>query len=175
MNGSDRTRLVRIYLAGPLFTEAEQRWHRTTRDRLVEAAKTAGVSVEVIWPYELVPQSPNLTADIIAVACRTALLKADLLLALLDGPQIDDGTSWEIGAYDTNRHWLQENRLAVYRPIFGIRTDFRKAGDTRNGRVNAMIEWSCDAIVATTDELIEKAVAFAKERLATLAAAEAKR
>ena len=58
---------------------------------------------------------------------RTAIDDSDAVVALLDGPQVDDGTAWEIGyAY------------ARGKPIVGIRTDFRNAGDTSHGRVNDM-------------------------------------
>jgi nucleoside 2-deoxyribosyltransferase len=43
-----------IYLAGPLFTEAERDWHRTTQSLLLEEAARRGEAVEVLWPYELI-------------------------------------------------------------------------------------------------------------------------
>ena len=75
---------------------------------------------------------------------RTAIDDSDAVVALLDGPQVDDGTAWEIGyAY------------AKGKPIVGIRTDFRNAGDTSHGRVNAMIEGSCTVIVSDMDAAID--------------------
>ena len=66
---------------------------------------------------------------------RAAIDACDVVVALLDGTQVDDGTAWEIGyAY------------AKGKPVVGIRTDFRNAGDTTHGRVNAMIEGSCIGI-----------------------------
>lgn len=38
---------MRIYQAGPLFSEAERNWHRELRSRLVHAGYL------VTWPYEL--------------------------------------------------------------------------------------------------------------------------
>lgn len=74
---------------------------------------------------------------------RAAIDDCDAVVALLDGTQVDDGTAWEIGyAY------------AKGKPVVGIRTDFRNAGDTTHGRVNAMIEGSCVAIVDNVDGVL---------------------
>ena len=65
-------------------------------------------------------------------------------MALLDGVQVDDGTAWEIGyAY------------AKGKPVVGVRTDFRNAGDTTHGRVNAMIEGSCVGIAKDFEEVLK--------------------
>jgi nucleoside 2-deoxyribosyltransferase len=40
-----------------------------------------------------------------------------MMIALLDGPQVDDGTGWEIGYFYARRRPEQK--------IIGIRTDFR--------------------------------------------------
>ena len=39
--------------------------------------------------------------------------------------------------------------------IIGIRTDFRRAGESEGGVVNPMIECSCDWVVRTREELLE--------------------
>ena len=66
---------------------------------------------------------------------RAAIDACDVVVALLDGTQVDDGTAWEIGyAYARNK------------PVVGIRTDFRNAGDTDHGCVNSMIEGNCIGI-----------------------------
>jgi nucleoside 2-deoxyribosyltransferase len=45
-----------------------------------------------------------------------------MLIALLDGSQVDDGTAWEIGYFYAKR--LPEQK------IIGIRTDFRRVGES---------------------------------------------
>ena len=47
---------MKIYLAGPLFTEAERDWMRKVKAEIEESAKSAGKDVFVIWPYELITQ-----------------------------------------------------------------------------------------------------------------------
>ena len=125
---------MRIYQAGPLFSAAEIRWHKDFKQQLA----AAGYVVQ--WPGDFFSQQEidAWGADAskrIMERDRAAIDACDVVVALLDGAQVDDGTAWEIGyAY------------AKGKPVIGIRTDFRNAGDTSYGRVNAMIEGSCVAI-----------------------------
>ena len=49
--------------------------------------------------------------------CKSHLDNTDLLIALLDGSQVDDGTAWEIGYFFARKSPEQK--------IIGILTDFR--------------------------------------------------
>ena len=134
---------MKIYQAGPLFSEAEILWHRVFRDKL------AAADIRVLWPGEFFTQQE--IADWGKNACknimerdRKAIDACDAVVALLDGTQVDDGTAWEIGyAY------------AKGIPVIGIRTDFRKSGDTQHSCVNAMIEGSCLAIVKDAESVLD--------------------
>lgn len=68
------------------------------------------------------------------------------MIAVLDGTQVDDGTAWEIGFFYA--------RKSLGQKIIGIRTDFRKAGESNGALVNAMVECSCDEIVRSIDVLL---------------------
>lgn len=142
---------MKIYLAGPLFTEAERSWLATTKGRIERLAREHRREVTVIWPYELITQSeidalgPQAKGEIFR-RCRESLDEADLVLALLDGPQVDDGTAWEIG------YFFARQSSAAH--IIGVRTDFRRAGEAEGSVVNAMIECSCSRIVHTGDDLV---------------------
>ncbi len=133
-----------IYQAGPLFTDAERQWHRATKD----AMENAGMKVDVIWPGELLTgeQIDAAGADapsLIFKVCKDALDDSDMVVALLDGTQVDDGTAWEIGyAYAKGKR------------IYGIRTDSRVAGDTKFSRVNGMIEGCLSGLARTVPELV---------------------
>jgi nucleoside 2-deoxyribosyltransferase len=111
--------MKKVYQAGPLFTEAERLWHKAFK------AKLDGAGFEVVWPGDLF--DPKELADMgskamdhIFKACKDHIDQADLIVALLDGVQVDDGTAWEIGY-----------GYAKGIPAWGIRTDFRNAGDTK--------------------------------------------
>lgn len=134
---------MRIYQAGPLFTEAEQQWHRTLKACLQAAG------YDVVWPFELIAQQEvdnhgKEAARYIMETDKTALDGCDVMVALLDGPQVDDGTAWEIG-------YAHARSI----PVIGIRTDFRRGGETANSRVNAMIEGSCLYLVSSRKEVLE--------------------
>ncbi len=108
--------------------------------------------ISVIWPYELIPpENVNSSSEQgkqeIFQICKSYLDEVDVLVCVLDGPQVDDGTAWEIGYF----YCKHSNKL----PIIGIRTDFRNAGETENSVVNAMIECSCSRIADSSEALIE--------------------
>ena len=141
---------MKIYQAGPLFTQPEQTWHRATRQRFIDAG------FDTLWPGDLLSQADidAWGADAPRKICETdrqALETCDVVVALLDGVQVDDGTAWEIGyAFARNI------------PVIGIRTDCRQAGETAYSRVNAMIEGSCIAIVRTFEETLQVLSAMQK-------------
>lgn len=133
-----------VYLAGPLFSHADQAWHRAAKSRI-----EAETGHTVIWPFELFDQAEiarwGLDAPRVIMAdCRDALAASGLMIALLDGAQVDDGTAWEVG-------FAHARGI----PVIGIRTDFRQAGDVPGATVNAMIQASCAVIVKTVDDLID--------------------
>jgi len=75
-----------------------------------------------------------------------------MVIALLDGSQVDDGTAWEIGYFYARKSPEQK--------IIGIRTDFRRAGESEGAVVNPMIECSCDRIVRSREDLMEVVCEF---------------
>jgi nucleoside 2-deoxyribosyltransferase len=58
---------------------------------------------------------------------------------------VDDGTAWEVGYF-----FSQGKR------IIGIRTDFRRAGEGKESKVNLMVERSCLAVATDPDQLISE-------------------
>ena len=103
--------MTKIYLAGPLFTLAEQ----TFNVELARFLESEGF--EVFLPQEHEPRSK--AAKSIFEMDVAALDWADMVVACMDGPDPDSGTAWECGyAY------------AKGKPIVCFRTDFRISGDT---------------------------------------------
>jgi nucleoside 2-deoxyribosyltransferase len=132
------THKARIYLSGPIFSQAEIEWAGRVKS-LIEMAFAA--RVEVIWPHEIASGPP----EKIFQDNLLALDKCPIIIAILDGPQVDDGTAWEIGF-----HYARGGK------VLGIRTDFRNAGESPKSRVNAMVEFSCACIVNSVDQLLLK-------------------
>lgn len=144
---------MRVYLAGPLFTLAERRFMASLRD-LVGAVP----GVDALWPGDLfVNDDLEAMGDEakrhIFCGCTTGLGGCDLVAAVLDGSQVDDGTAWEIGY-----------AFAKGLPVWGLRTDFRVAGDTPHSLVNCMIECSCARIFREIDGFLAALGRFSADR-----------
>ncbi|SPJ16174.1 Nucleoside 2-deoxyribosyltransferase [Syntrophobacter sp. SbD2] len=148
---------MKIYFAGPLFSEAERDWIRATIRKIESLAAQRGTKTEIIFPYDLITLSemdhlgPKAKLEIFS-RCKSHLDDANLVIALLDGSQVDDGTAWEIGYFFARRSPEQK--------IIGIRTDFRRAGECEGAIVNPMIECSCDWVVRSREELMETVFQF---------------
>lgn len=127
-----------VYLAAPLFSEAERDFNRKLRDEI----RSAGFSV--FLPQE---DSNNFKGDnrqkVIFNKNLKAIESSYIMVAVVDGIDIDSGTAWEIGYAS-----------AKGKPVIGLRTDFRTLG--MEGRVNLMIERSvilCTGIQELLDRL----------------------
>jgi nucleoside 2-deoxyribosyltransferase len=118
--------MTKIYLAGPLFSLAEQVFN-TDLARFLERE-----GFEVWLPQEHEPRDK--TARAIFDMDVAAVDWADMVVACMDGPDPDSGTAWECGyAY------------AKDKPIVCYRTDFRITGDTEGAPYNLMLSESATA------------------------------
>lgn len=128
---------MKLYFAAPLFTTPERAWNA----EVAGALRAAGH--EVFLPQE---KEPGKDAAGIFAADVGGIDGADGLLAIVDGPDPDSGTCWEIGyAYGSKK------------PTVLIRTDFRDlAGEA--GRYNPLVAESAtirlDLPSASTTEVI---------------------
>jgi nucleoside 2-deoxyribosyltransferase len=139
---------MKIYLAGPLFSEAERDWINKLKGQIESLAAKSSRTVQVVWPYELITlEEINALGESakreIFSRCKSHLEGSDLVIAALDGPQVDDGTAWELGYY----YALKRGK------IIGVRSDLRRAGKSEGAMVNAMIECSCHRVAKSLDEL----------------------
>ncbi|WAI02506.1 nucleoside 2-deoxyribosyltransferase [Methanogenium organophilum] len=114
----------RVYLAAPLFSEAERAYNRSVVALLREHL------FSVHLPQECGDSSAERSAahtNDIFTENLAALSEADLVVAVIDGADADSGTAWEMGyAY------------AQGTPVVALRTDFRQVGATE--KVNLMLE-----------------------------------
>jgi nucleoside 2-deoxyribosyltransferase/predicted secreted protein len=120
----------RIYLAGPLFSEAERAFNRTVRDLL------ATHLFRVYLPQEAA-EAPGREPDAdgaIYGSHVAALGDIDIVVAVCDGPDTDSGTAWEMG-YATAREI----------PVIALRTDSRRFNAER--RLNLILERSADQVI----------------------------
>jgi nucleoside 2-deoxyribosyltransferase len=106
---------VKVYFAGPLFTPYE----REFIERCAEQLRAAGLDVFVPHEHELALDG-TVTAARIFAKDWAALSEANAVLAILDGPLIDDGTACEIGIF----HGLMQSDDSK-KGIVGLVTDLR--------------------------------------------------
>ena len=119
---------MKIYFAGPLFTEAQRDWIRATVQKIESLTAQRGTKTEIIFPYDLITleEIERLGAKAkseIFSRYKSHLDDADILLALLDGSQVDDGTARKIGYFYAGKSSKQK--------IIGLRTDSRRDGERR--------------------------------------------
>ena len=128
----------RVYLAAPLFSEAERTYNAML------AALLKQNLFEVYLPQEAGDDSDtrgNPEQHRLFKKNLQAIGDADIMVAVLDGADADSGTAWEMGY-----------AFAQGKPVIALRTDFRRVG--HHEQVNLMLEQSA-AITQSTDALLE--------------------
>ena len=131
---------MKIYLAGPLFSIAEQEFN------LKLCGKLEMLGHEVFLPQKYVAENIDFAQEnwqkVVFEKNCIEIQNSDLIICILEGAIVDDGTAWEIG----DAYFLKKE-------IYGLRTDFRIVG--LEGQVNLMIGESIDEIFSSMDELID--------------------
>jgi nucleoside 2-deoxyribosyltransferase len=129
---------MRLYVAGPLFTQAERAWN----ERLAAALREAGHAV--FLPQTEVKAIASLDADTIFQVDVDGVRTADAVVAILDGADPDSGTCFECGL-----------AFALGIPIVALRTDFRAGGDALPGQklatINLMLAQASTRVVNRPD------------------------
>ena len=121
---------MKLYIAGPLFTQAERRWNR----ELAAALRLLDPSLELFLPQdEAVAEDDVPNFSKIFEICLRGIDNADIVVGILDGPDSDSGTCFECGyAY------------ARGKPVVGVRTDLRNSEDRG---LNAMLSRACTQVL----------------------------
>jgi nucleoside 2-deoxyribosyltransferase len=138
---------MHIYLAGSIFTPYE----RAFLDDC--AARLRAEGFDVFVPHEQTHLvGVDVTAEAVFEADAGGVEWADAVLAVLDGPSVDDGTACEIGLF----HGLKQ-RDPERKGVVGLLTDLR--GERRgefsvNLFVRGCIEASGGAVVSSLDEAV---------------------
>jgi nucleoside 2-deoxyribosyltransferase len=126
----------RVYIAGPLFSETE----RSVNTRVAAALLASGLAVYL--PQRDAPPASGVGYAARVFAANVAALEAaDLVVAMCDGVQVDDGTAWEIG-------YAHARGI----PVVGYRTDTRRVAAEE--RTNLMIEQSLVGLASSIDQLL---------------------
>ena len=141
------TRAVKLYFSGPLFTTPQRAWNA----EVTAALRAAGYEVYLAQENE-----PGKDAAGIFAADVGGIEWADGLVAIVDGPDPDAGTSWEVGyAY------------GIKKPTVLVRTDVRSMAGNAS-EYNPMLSQAAtirlDLPAASTTEVVS-AILDALERV----------
>ncbi len=142
---------MRLYVAGPLFSEAERSWLD------VLAARLRAEGFECFVPHEHFPELADVSVEEVYRIDTDGLRSANALVAWLDGAMVDDGTACEIGMFAE----LARSGGEHYRGIVGFATDLRlerrRQQDVVGGGVNLFVGGaieSCGKIVHAVDDVV---------------------
>lgn len=127
----------RVYLAAPLFSEAERSYNATLADLLEKNL------FDVYLPQEGGDDSDTRSDSAQHQLFRKnlkALEESDIVVAIIEGADADSGTAWEMGY-----------AFAQGKSVIALRTDFRRVG--HHEHVNLMLEQSA-TIVTSGDQLL---------------------
>jgi len=146
----DQAVKLRLYIASPLFNEAERSFN-------IALAEILEAFFDVFLPQRdgglmanLIKQgmNPNLAAMQVFQADINAMTNCDILLAVLDGHSIDEGVAFELGFAFANG-----------KKCVGLQTDIRRILPTGN---NPMIDQSLQLVFNSIVELTNWAKEFRK-------------
>jgi nucleoside 2-deoxyribosyltransferase len=122
----------KVYLASPLFSQMERRWNRIFANELERARPR----LEVVLPQDFkVGGKFNDPKHFGAIyrECLEAVRDSALVLAVLEGPDVDSGVALEMGY-----------ALALGIPVVGLRTDYR---EQQEKGLNLMLSQACRYLV----------------------------
>ena len=120
---------MNIYFAGPLFTPYE----RGYIDECAAQLRADGFEVFVPHEHELAVDA-DVSAAWVFAKDRPGVERANAVLAILDGPMIDDGTACEVGIF----YALMQSDPAK-KGIVGMTHDLRATRDSnREGEVKGL-------------------------------------
>ena len=129
---------MRIFLAAPLFCESELEFNSEIASRL----RSAGFDVWLAQESSSYKKGPAHEKDKIFKKDISALRVSDLVVAVLDGVDVDTGVAFELGY-----------ACASGKTLVGLKTDYRTFSKTEE--VNLMIEVPLSKLCRSVDGLIE--------------------
>jgi nucleoside 2-deoxyribosyltransferase len=139
---------MRVYLAASMFTPYE----RAFLDDC--AARLRAEHFEVFVPHEQGLSGRDATAEKIFAVDAAGVTSADAMLAVLDGPSIDDGTACEIGLF----HGLKQ-RDPKRKGVVGLLTDLRAERQGEHA-LNLFVRGCIDAGGGTVVDSLDDALAI---------------
>jgi nucleoside 2-deoxyribosyltransferase len=139
-----------VYLAGPLFCEAERAFNLQLTANLEERGLAVflpqrdGIDLSKPPGSEMTPDERR---QAVFGLDRDRILEADVFLFVLDGRVPDEGACVELGIAYGQKHLLQREKLLI-----GLQTDWRAAFPGE--KLNAMVRGALDGVADNEDDLL---------------------
>ena len=127
---------VKVFLAAPLFNDAEREFN----SKIAKILRENGFEVWVAQEGPFIKQDAHKEKKMIYDGDILALKTSDAVVALLDGIDVDSGVAYEMGY-----------AKALGKPIVGLKTDYRTF--SRMEEVNLMLEVPLMKICRSLDEV----------------------
>jgi len=129
---------LNVFLAAPLFNKSERDFNK----RLASRLRLSGFNVWMAQEAPFITHGSPEEKKRIFESDLEALRKSDVVVAVLDGRDVDSGSAFEIGyAY------------AFSKPIIGLKTDYRTF--SRIEEVNLMLEVPLVKLCRSVEEVID--------------------
>jgi nucleoside 2-deoxyribosyltransferase len=129
---------TKIFLAAPLFSEAERAFNSNVAKRL----RANGFEVWLAQEAPFIQHGTHTEKKVIYDGDISALKTSDVIIAILDGVDVDTGVAFEVG-YAT----------ALGKPVIGLKTDYRTFSGMEE--VNLMLDVSMVKICKSITEVID--------------------
>ncbi len=143
---------MKVFIAGPLFSQAEREFNLEVDKYLDKHGfETFLPQREVGDLWKRIRKRGRRAYKIIYEADLQGLEKADVVVAILDGSDVDSGTAFEVGY-----------ACAQGKPVIGLKTDMRVFA--REEEVNNMLAQGVRKIVENFDDLLPALNAIKKTK-----------
>ena len=142
---------MRVYFAGPLFTSYE----RAFIDECAGRLRADGI--EVFVPHENALAEGDTSAAAIFAKDWQGLSDADAVVAVLDGPMVDDGTACEIGIF-----YALMQTDSKKKGIVGLLTDLRSTLGHEGHGLNLFVLGCIEAAGKVCNSMDEVSAALAE-------------
>jgi len=130
---------MKIFLAAPLFSEAERDFNSKVAERL----RNKGFEVWLAQESPFIHGGTFKEKETIFKEDISALKSCDVVVAILDGVEVDSGVAFEMGY-----------AVAIGKPVIGLKTDHRTFSKVEE--VNLMLEVPLIKICNTIEEVLDE-------------------
>jgi nucleoside 2-deoxyribosyltransferase len=128
---------MKIFLAAPLFNEAERKFNSEIAQRLRREGHDVWLAQEKTFTREVTHKDKKKIYEI----SISALMESNVAVAVLDGLAVDTGVAFEMGY-----------GKALNKPMIGLKTDWRAF--SKMHEVNLMLDASLVKICRSINEVI---------------------